>query len=168
MIQRIQTVYLGLAFIMLMLMFFFPLMKYEPTLGDNHYGVFVANLTGADYYQNDGTAVAHKGHWYQYGIIGLMAVTLMTIFLFKNRALQLKVSWINFLLHIIGIGVMIYMANFVGPEEVASIFPNPKMEIEATYGYGFFLPLLSVTFLWLANRRIKKDEDLVKSLDRLR
>ena len=37
-----------------------------------------------------------------------------------------------------------------------------------TYHIGFFLLVSSFPFLFLANRSIKKDEDLVKSLDRLR
>ena len=35
-------------------------------------------------------------------------------------------------------------------------------------GIGMFLPLVSIVFLVLANKAIKKDEDLVKSVDRLR
>ena len=35
-------------------------------------------------------------------------------------------------------------------------------------GVGIFLPVISIVFLVLANRAIKKDEDLVKSVDRLR
>lgn len=35
-------------------------------------------------------------------------------------------------------------------------------------GIGMFLPIVSIVFLVLANKAIKKDEDLVKSVDRLR
>ena len=35
-------------------------------------------------------------------------------------------------------------------------------------GIGIFLPVVSIVFLALANKAIKKDEDLVKSVDRLR
>ena len=35
-------------------------------------------------------------------------------------------------------------------------------------GVGMFLPIFSIVFLVLANKAIKKDEDLVKSVDRLR
>jgi hypothetical protein len=35
-------------------------------------------------------------------------------------------------------------------------------------GIGMFIPIASIVFLVLANKAIKKDEDLVKSVDRLR
>jgi hypothetical protein len=35
-------------------------------------------------------------------------------------------------------------------------------------GIGMLLPIFSIVFLVLANKAIKKDEDLVKSVDRLR
>ena len=35
-------------------------------------------------------------------------------------------------------------------------------------GVGMFIPILSIVLLALANKAIKKDEDLVKSVDRLR
>jgi hypothetical protein len=36
------------------------------------------------------------------------------------------------------------------------------------YGLGMYLPVIALAFTFLANRGIKKDEDLVKSVDRLR
>lgn len=35
-------------------------------------------------------------------------------------------------------------------------------------GIGIYLPLISIVLLALANKAIKKDEELVKSVDRLR
>ncbi|PCI34935.1 MAG: hypothetical protein COB60_05295, partial [Flavobacteriaceae bacterium] len=35
-------------------------------------------------------------------------------------------------------------------------------------GIGILLPIFSIVFLVLANKAIKKDEELVKSVDRLR
>jgi ABC-type polysaccharide transport system permease subunit len=35
-------------------------------------------------------------------------------------------------------------------------------------GIGMFVPVLAIVLLVLANKAIKKDEDLVKSVDRLR
>ena len=35
-------------------------------------------------------------------------------------------------------------------------------------GIGMFLPVVSIILLALANKAIKKDEDLVKSADRIR
>jgi len=41
-------------------------------------------------------------------------------------------------------------------------------EIVSEKGIGMFLPIVSIVLLVLANKAIKKDEDLVKSVDRLR
>lgn len=40
--------------------------------------------------------------------------------------------------------------------------------IDSVKGIGVFLPLGSIVLLVLANRAIQKDEDLVKSVDRIR
>ena len=41
-------------------------------------------------------------------------------------------------------------------------------EAHVSYGIGAYLPVVAIAFLLLAFRGIKKDEDLVKSIDRLR
>ena len=40
--------------------------------------------------------------------------------------------------------------------------------VEVSYHVGCYLPVLAIAFLILANRAIKKDEKLVRSLDRIR
>ena len=40
--------------------------------------------------------------------------------------------------------------------------------LNQVYHVGFYLLISSIPFLFLANRGVKKDDDLVKSLDRLR
>jgi hypothetical protein len=41
-------------------------------------------------------------------------------------------------------------------------------ELSTTYGIGMMLPLLSLIFCLLAIRGIRKDEELVRSADRIR
>jgi len=40
--------------------------------------------------------------------------------------------------------------------------------IPSTYQFGMYIPLISLVFLVLASRAIRKDEALIKSSDRLR
>ena len=40
--------------------------------------------------------------------------------------------------------------------------------LNQVYHLSFYLLISSIPFLFLANRSVKKDDDLVKSLDRLR
>lgn len=90
--------------------------------------------------------------------LGSAVLALITIFLFKNRKLQFVLNRFNILFHLILLGIFVYrMLNL--PGEVDTISEK---------GIGVILPIISIVLLVLANRAIKKDEDLVKSVDRLR
>ena len=86
------------------------------------------------------------------------ALALITIFLFKNRKLQFVLNRFNILFHLILLGLFVYRILIISGE---------VNEISEK-GIGVVLPLISIVLLVLANRAIKKDEDLVKSVDRLR
>ncbi len=84
-------------------------------------------------------------------------LSFITIFLFKNRKLQFVINRINILLNFLLLGFIVYhVLNLSGETTVSE------------KGIGSFLPIISVFLLVFANRYIKKDEDLVKSVDRLR
>lgn len=89
--------------------------------------------------------------------IGSAVFSFISIFLFNNRKLQFVLGRINILLNFFLLGVFVYWSLSVPGE----------MEISEK-GIGMFIPVLSIVFLVLANKAIKKDEDLVKSVDRLR
>ncbi len=89
--------------------------------------------------------------------IGSAVLSFISIFLFNNRKLQFVLGRINILLNFFLLGVFVYWSLSVPGE----------MEISEK-GIGMFIPVLSIVFLVLANKAIKKDEDLVKSVDRLR
>ncbi len=85
------------------------------------------------------------------------ALSLVSLFMFKNRKLQFVLGRINIILNFFLLGVFVYWSLSVPGE----------MDISEK-GIGMLLPIVSIVFLVLANRAIKKDEDLVKSVDRLR
>lgn len=85
------------------------------------------------------------------------AFSLMCIFMFKNRKLQFVLGRLNIILNLFLLGVFVYW----------SLTLPGEMEISEK-GIGMFLPIISIVFLVLANKAIKRDEDLVKSVDRLR
>ena len=137
MIQRIQTIYLFLAFLMVgILPFVFPLW----TLSD-----------GKDYYfmQNQFYVI----------LFGLSAaITIYSIISYKKRQTQFVANRLNIVLNLILLGLFVYHSlNLSGETPVVS-----------EKGIGMFLPILTIVLLVLANKGIKKDEDLVKSVDRLR
>jgi hypothetical protein len=84
-------------------------------------------------------------------------LALIAIFLFKNRKLQFVFGRIIILINLFLLGLLIYLSlNLSGEASVSE------------KGIGMFLPVLAILFIVLANKAIKKDEDLVKSVDRLR
>ncbi|HIP27094.1 MAG TPA: DUF4293 family protein [Flavobacteriaceae bacterium] len=93
------------------------------------------------------------------GVLFILSAILsfITIFLFKNRKLQFVMNRLNILLNFLLLGFIVYNVLNISGETLVS-----------EKGIGAFLPILSVFLLVFANRYIKKDEDLVKSVDRLR
>lgn len=84
-------------------------------------------------------------------------LAFITIFLYKNRKNQFVINRLNIILNLILLGVFVYRSLILSGENNIS-----------EKGIGMLLPIVSIVFLVLANRAIKKDEDLVKSVDRLR
>jgi hypothetical protein len=84
-------------------------------------------------------------------------VSVITIFLFKNRQLQFVLGRVNMLINFYLLGVLIYLSLTLSGETAVS-----------EKGIGMFIPILVIVLLVFANKAIKKDEDLVKSVDRLR
>lgn len=92
-------------------------------------------------------------------IIALGVLSLITIFLFKNRKLQFRLTILNIVLTIAYIFVQYLMIEQ---------FKKDTLVQTGSYQVAALLPLLMVIFLIMAARGIYKDEKLVKSLDRLR
>jgi len=85
------------------------------------------------------------------------ALALLTIFLYKNRQNQFVTNRLNMILNLFLLGFFVYRSLNLSGETLVS-----------EKGIGMLIPVFSIVFLVLANRAIKKDEDLVKSVDRLR
>jgi len=87
-----------------------------------------------------------------------MMIAFGSIFLFKNRQLQLNIVKLATYIQIVAIASAAGVLFSLGGLDV-------WLWREAI---GAFLILISLFFLWMAGRGIKKDEDLVKSMDRIR
>lgn len=112
-------------------------------------------------YYSTRTAEGHVGInarlVYFLAITGLMA--LVSIFLFKNRAFQIRLCVINF---IVMLGVFIMMYSYSFAMDYVSLPENQHLEFAA------LTPIAIAILNYLAIRRIMADDKLVKSLDRLR
>ncbi len=137
MIQRIQTIYLLLAFVLTgILPFFIPLWTMS---------------NGKEYFfmQNQVYVV----------VLGLSTtLSLLSIVSYKKRQNQFVINRLNIILNLILLGLFVYRSLNVSGEILAV----------SEKGIGMFLPIVAIVLLVLANKAIKKDEDLVKSVDRLR
>ena len=89
--------------------------------------------------------------------IGSSALAIIALLAFKNRKLQFVLGRLNIILNFILLGFFVYWSQALPGE----------MQISEK-GIGMLTPVLSIVFLVLANKAIKKDEALVKSADRLR
>lgn len=159
MIQRVQTLYLLLATIFTGLLLFVPLASSD--ISNMHadltaWGIYVTDMT------NNGLITQVLSHsWF--GIL-LTVTTLLpfaTIFLYKNRkktdaALHCR----NHPARCFSRALDLPATNRYTHRGMA----QPKFVLLSQSG----LLLLSIVSVWIARRRITKDEALVRSLDRIR
>ena len=87
-------------------------------------------------------------------------IACFSIFKFKKRHLQLKLGMLNTLLLCGVLGTMFYYQNTAN-----NIFDPEKY---GEFKIGFFLPVIALLFNILANKYIRKDEKLVRSVERMR
>jgi len=144
MIQRIQTVYLLIATLLSGgLIFMLKLWKNEQEI----------NFFVIDSFKSENI------------VLKVMAVlffvsaflTFIAIFQFKKRQLQFVLGRLSILINFIILGIIVYFSQ------------NLSGEINVSEkGIGLLIPILTILFVAIANKAIKKDEELVKSVDRLR
>lgn len=94
----------------------------------------------------------------------ISSLALITIFFFKKRQLQIKLCKLNLLLVTIQIVAIVMYLDVIKE----TISPTNTLEVFLSLKIGIILPLLSIILLYLAIFFIKKDEELVRSADRLR
>lgn len=91
-------------------------------------------------------------------MLTICTLSFVVIFLFKKRKIQLKLTLSLIILTVAFIGMMLYYLFWI----------MEKYHAELVIGFKMFIPLLILVFGILAYVGIKKDENLVKSYDRLR
>jgi hypothetical protein len=155
MIQRIQSIFLLVVVIISSLLFFLPIAAFS-------YGTetYIQKLFCTSIASQPGCAATA----YYLGIInGVIAlIALITIFLFRNRKLQIRLGNLNLVL-IVAMIVLMFVAI---DKNSTSLVQGVTLPIQ--YRIGAWLTILLIVFTFLANRFIKKDDDLVRSADRVR
>ncbi len=155
MIQRIQSVYLFLVFVFAILFVVLPM------------AVFTVEATGVSlrllYFRSFFEETALSSGWHivfltvMWAVI--MLVTVITTFQYKNRVLQIKLGKLNILLHVMLIMLVFFFIDALrGQVNVA----------DYSYGAAVLFPVISLIFILMAIKAIKKDEALVRSAARFR
>ncbi len=162
MIQRRQTIFMLLSVIITALLFFTPLMSFNANGEVMRFTIFgIKNPIETMSFSATYT-------WPLVVLTILMTVApLVTIFLYKKRELQVRLCRLNMLVNIIFIGlVFIYYESDV--MSVIFAVENDIYTLDVAYFIGMAFPLVNLVLEILAIRGIKKDIELLKSVDRLR
>jgi hypothetical protein len=152
--QRIQTVFLVIAIISLIISIFLPIWAHSDTEGNRHvlyalhYSVNESDKTTTTYFPYSITAMF---------TIAAATVAFIEIGKFKNRMLQMKLGALNSLFLVATIGFSLYFAS-----QMIKTYQGGQ------YGLGMWLPGVAVVCNLLSNRFIRRDEKLVRDSDRLR
>lgn len=157
MIQRIQSVYLAIAALVLTIAFFFPVIIYINE-GQVWLEVLLKGLK-----DNSSPQLGLSNNLLiplqiLNGIIIVMAIA--SIFLYKNRKSQMKLVRLGIVLTLVVIAlIFFYYANILA--KITSTIPDFNQT-------GVYLILVALVMFILANRSIMKDDKLVRASDRLR
>lgn len=152
MIQRIQTLFLLGAAVFMTLMLFLPLASFVTEGGMS----YTALSTGL--HREDGQMV--YATWPVFILVIVTAFLLAgNIFLFRNRKLQIRICVYSIILEFGLIGLMYYFWVVILREVVTESY---------VIGIPVVFPAVAVILTYLAFRGIRKDEILIRSMDKLR
>lgn len=148
MVQRKQTLFLAGVFILSGLTIFIPFQHI--TLANKDLAI---SLTSGFYDDRVNNNIYIP---LVFDILSLVA-SIFIIFQFKKRVLQYKLSVFLTLLNTIVAGLF-FLLPYVKEETIEGIH----------FSIGAFLPIIGIVCAFLAAHFIKKDEELVRSADRIR
>jgi len=154
MIQRVQSIYLLIIVILSCQMLFFPLFEFTSRDGQ----IFSFTFTGIRTTDSDPARIIQPLLQVTILIPVTGFISLVCIFLYKKRRIQMWLSLINFILIVVFvILVFLFTSRFTG-----NIFSDIHPCLVGVF------PLIEIILSYMAYLRIKADENLVRSYDRLR
>lgn len=147
-IQRIQTVYLIIAIILMVVFAFFPALSFE--LGGREF-VYGALETGK-------VGVTHFDPLMLMLIVLISLLALIDIFLYKNLQRQMTVCFVDI---IIGLAMLVAIG-------IQAFVVGGREGVVVTWQWYLALPVLSLIFLMLAHKAMSNDKKKLRDADRLR
>ena len=158
--QRSQTLFLLAAFFLSLLLLTGPIARFSTDAGER---VVETELKYNGLYILDANGDAKRQDLATWPITVLFSVlallSFLNIFFYRNRMRQMRVCVFLMLLYAGAEGLMFYYAWVAGSGEA---------EHTTQYLWRFVLPPVAIILSYLALRRIRRDELLVKAYDRIR
>ncbi|MCL3781100.1 DUF4293 family protein [Prolixibacteraceae bacterium JC049] len=154
MIQRIQTFFLAVSFLLISIMFTMPLIEFVTEAGDLYQftfkGLFKLNAEGMELVENN---------WAITGMLGLIVLMHGVIIAsFKHRVRQMRLTVFTIFLLVGFFAIGFYMASSYAD----------MVNGQHSFTIGTIFPIVAIILDALAIRAIGRDEALVRSVDRIR
>ncbi len=159
MLQRVQSLFLLAVVLCMLFSLFFPVwnkINPENEVLIEIYGLYSKQTQPGGEIRQEIFPFALIGGF----VIVAAIIAFVEIFQFKNRLNQIKMGALNSLVMSSVLGLSLYLSF----QEEKIFVP----QIQGQYGLGLFLPCIALIFNVLANRFIRRDEKLVRSVDRIR
>jgi heme/copper-type cytochrome/quinol oxidase subunit 2 len=169
MIQRVQTIFLFLIAVAMVVALTNPLWEKVGPISTE-----MAHLTALQYSQQQSVpqqaglpaqqlpTTIVTSLWYLALLVALVALSsVYAIFQYRNRLTQTALCAVNALMLTAIMGIVLYRALYAGKE-----YGNPADQ--GNFLIGFYAIIAALVFNALANRFIRRDEKLVRGSDRLR
>ena len=147
-IQRIQSVYLLIAAILMAVFAFFPALTFELGGREFVYGALAAGKVG----------VTHIDPLMLTLIILITFLAIIDIFLYKNLQRQMTVCFVDIIIGLAMLAAIGIQAFVIGNREGWVV----------TWQWYVLLPVFSIIFLMMAHKAMSNDKKKLRDADRLR
>ena len=147
-IQRIQSIYLLIAVILMVVFAFFPALTFELADKTVLYGALESGRAGS----------MHINPLLLTLIILITFLAFVDIFLFKNLQRQMTVCFVDIIIGLAMLVAICIQAFVVGNREGWTV----------SWQWYVLLPILSIIFLMLAHKAMSNDKKKLRDADRLR
>jgi uncharacterized protein DUF4293 len=156
MIQRIQSIYLFLAVLISILVFFVPFSEKVLTPESTYSRLVIDGTLSAD----NGDVLKEISYFlFSFNLL-VTSVLVFIIFSYKKRLIQLKLCSFVLLLDALYLVLILYLTDHMGSGEINGLEPR--------YLIGSYVILIQALLVLLGQRAIRKDEKLIRSMDRIR
>ena len=161
MIQRVQSIFLLIAIIIPIVLIFIPLGYVDTDLAR-----YVYNSISLKEMIPDGASVIRL-YYLAFCLFMTSALSAIALFTYKNRVKQMQIVSITMIIFLVTLLLILWIC----PDVIFKKFFGARME-DYTFIFNtvplLILIVIEAVCLFFANRFIKKDEELVRSADRLR